>query len=149
MSTHAEFKQKFESRYWNSHTQRLLHNELEYGRFDRKLGITAENYLIQQVERAKHLTPAFSEIDIVTKLAYHFNHNIRVAVFTQGIRTVDELLILVSQSETVFDFGGWRYNPDFRRNNEGQNTLQQCQQIDQRPSTSSTPVSYTHLVIDG
>ena len=27
-------------------------------------------------------------------------------VFTQGIRTVDELLILVSQSETVFDFGG-------------------------------------------
>ena len=88
VSTYAEFKQKFESRYWNSHTQRLLRNELEYGRFDRKLGITAENYIIQQVERAKHLTPAFSEIDIVTKLAYHFNHNIRVAVFTQGIRTV-------------------------------------------------------------
>ena len=48
-----------------------------------------QNYIIQQVERAKHLTPAFSEIDIVTKLAYHVNHNIRVAVFTQGIRTVE------------------------------------------------------------
>ena len=82
MTTYAEFKQKFESRYWNSHTQRLLRNELEYGRYDRKLGITPENYIIQQVERAKHLTPAFSDIDIVTKLAYHFNHNIRVAVFT-------------------------------------------------------------------
>ena len=140
VSTYAEFKQKFESRYWNSHTQRLLRNELEYGRFERKMGVTAENYIIQQVERAKHLTPAFSEIDIVTKLAYHFNHNIRVAVFTQGIRTVDELLILVSQSETVFDLGGWRYNPDFRRNNEGQNTrVQYHQQPDQRPSTSSTP----------
>ena len=113
ITTYAEFKQKFESRYWNSHTQRLLRNELEYGRYDRKLGITPENYIIQQVERAKHLTPVFAEIDIVTKLAYHFNHNIRVAVFTQGIRTVDELLILVSQSETVFDLGGWRYNPDF------------------------------------
>ena len=58
----------------------------------------------------------------------------------RGIHTVDELLILVSQSETVFDFGGWRYNPDFRRNNEGQNTREQYhQQPDQRPSTSSTP----------
>ena len=90
MSTYTEFKQKFESRYWNSHTKRLLRNELEYGRFERKMDITAENYIIQQVERAKHLTPAMSEIDIVTKLAYHFNYNIRVAVFTQGIRTVDE-----------------------------------------------------------
>ena len=42
VSTYAEFKQKFESRYWNSHTQRLLRNELEYGRFYRKMGITAE-----------------------------------------------------------------------------------------------------------
>ena len=39
-----------------------------------------------------------------------------------------------------FDFSGWRYNPDFRRNNEGQNTREQYhQQLDQRPSTSSTP----------
>ena len=46
----------------------------------------------------------------------------------------------MSQSETVFDFGGWRYNPDFRRNNEEQNTREQYhQQPDQRPSTSSTP----------
>ena len=29
VSTYAEYKQKFESRYWNSHTQRLLRNELE------------------------------------------------------------------------------------------------------------------------
>ena len=79
VTTYAEFKQKFESRYWNSHTQRLLRNELEYGRYDRKLAITPKNYIIQQVECAKHLTPAFSVIDIVTKLAYHFNHNIRVA----------------------------------------------------------------------
>ena len=106
----------------------------------RKHGITPENYIIQQVERAKHFTPAFGEIDIVTKLAYHFNHNIRVAVFTQGIRTVDELLILVSQSETVFDLGGWRYNPDFSRNNEGQNRrVPYHAQPDQRPSTSATP----------
>ena len=52
----------------------------------RDRGITPENYIIQQVERAKYLTPAFSEVDIVTKLAYHFNHNIPVAAFTQGIR---------------------------------------------------------------
>ena len=89
--------------------RQLLRNELEYGHYYRKQGITPENYIIQQVERAKHLTPAFSAVDIVTKLAYHFIHNIRVAAFTQGIRTVEELLILISQSETVYDFGGWRY----------------------------------------
>ena len=140
ITTYAEFKQKFESRYWNSHTQRLLQNEIEYGRYDRKQGITPGNYIIQQVERAKHLTPAFSEVDIVTKLAYHFSHNIRVAAFTQGIRTVDELLILVSQSETVFDFGGGRYNPNYNQNNDEQNRREQCNtQTDQRPSTSSAP----------
>ena len=61
-------------------------------------------------------------------------------MFTQGIRTVDELLILVSQSETVFDLGGWRYNPDYSQNNDGQNRrVPYHTQPDQRPSTSSTP----------
>ena len=127
-------------RYWNAHTQRLLRNELEYGRYDRKQGITPENYIIQQVERAKHLTTAFSEVDIVTKLAYHFNHNIRVAAFTQGIRTVDELLILISQSETVFDFGGWRDSPNYNQNIDSQNRRGQYHtQTDLRPNTSSAP----------
>ena len=55
-------------------------------------------------------------------------------------RQVDELLILVSQSESIFDLGGWRYIPDFRRNNDGQNTrVKYNTQPDQRPSTSATP----------
>ena len=52
---------------------------------------------------------------------------------------IRDRFILVSQSETIFDLSVWRYNPDYSRNNDGQNRrVPYHTQPDQRPSTSST-----------
>ena len=58
--------------------------------------------LIQLVESSKHLRPKFRENELMLKLAYHFNCDIRLAVYTQGIKTIEELLILLTQSEHMF-----------------------------------------------
>ena len=35
------------------------------------------------------------------KLAFHFNQDVRLAVYAQGVKTIEELLILLSQSEHI------------------------------------------------
>jgi uncharacterized protein YukE len=101
ITSYSHLKEKFEARYWNVHIQRQLRDQLEYGKFTKDERMSPESYVIQHVERAKHLKPVFSEAEIVLKLAYHFNRHLRIAIFTQGIQTVDDLLLLVSQSEVV------------------------------------------------
>ena len=39
---------------------------------------------------------------MVLKLAHHFHRDIRLAIYTQGIKTVEDLIILLMQSEHVF-----------------------------------------------
>ena len=60
-----------------------------------------EKYLIQLVAKAKHLEPEISEAEIVNKLAHHFNRGIQVAVITQGIKTLEDLLLLITKWENV------------------------------------------------
>ena len=49
----------------------------------------------------KHFKPKFSEYEIISKLSYHFQKNIQLAGYTQGIKTIEEFLILVTQSENI------------------------------------------------
>lgn len=54
-----------------------------------------EKYIIKQVEKCKHLIPALSEYEIVLKLVYHFNKNFGLAIYTQGIKEIEDMLVLV------------------------------------------------------
>ena len=54
-----------------------------------------------QIERVKHRKPKFTEYKIVSKLSSHFQRDIQLAIYTQGIKTIDEFLILVTQSENI------------------------------------------------
>ena len=60
-----------------------------------------DRYTIAQIERVKHLKPKFSEYGNVSKLSYHFQRDIQLGVYTQGIKTIEEFLILVTQSENI------------------------------------------------
>ena len=60
-----------------------------------------DRYTIAQIERVEHLKPKFSEYEIISKLSYHFQKNIHLAVYTQGIKTIEEFLIPVTQSENI------------------------------------------------
>ena len=42
-----------------------------------------------------------SEAEMVNKLAHHFSRGIQIAVITQGIKTIEELLLLLTKWENV------------------------------------------------
>ena len=69
-----------------------------------------DRYTIAQIERVKHLKPKFSEYEIISKLAYHFLRDIQLAVCTQGIKTVEEFLILVTQAENITQGSNTKHN---------------------------------------
>ena len=96
--TYEQFKASFKNRYWNIHTQREVRDQLEYGRYYVNSKCSMEDYIIQLVERCKHLRPSFTEHELVLKLSYHFDRHIRLAVYNQGVKTIEGLLILVTQS---------------------------------------------------
>lgn len=100
ITTYDQFKTMLENRYWNTHLQSQIRNELEYGQYQQRPGHTPEKYIIQKMEQYIHLKPPMSEEEIIGKLSQHFSKTIRVAAYTQGIKTLDELLLLVAQSVT-------------------------------------------------
>lgn len=102
VTSYADFKNKFEQRYWNDHIQRKIRNQLEFDKYENnKKGKSKEEYVIDIVARAKHLTPKLSEGELVNKLAYHFDRDINVAVMTRGTRTLEELLCILTQWEEI------------------------------------------------
>ena len=110
----------FRACYWNKEIQSKIHVHLEFGKYLQSKG-TNEKYLIQLVANAKHLEPEMSEAEFVNKMVHHFSRGIQVAVITQGIKTLEELLLLLRKWESVYG------------NVESYNTHKPI------------PVSYTHL----
>lgn len=101
IKTYEQFKESFENRYWNIDIQRQVRDQLEYGKFQLNSKISMENYAIRHIEKCKHLQPKFTQYEIISKLAYHFNRNIQLAVFTQGIKSIEQFLILITQLENI------------------------------------------------
>ena len=56
---------------------------------------------IRDRAKAKHLEPEISEAEIINKLAHHFNRGVQVAVIRQGIKTLEELVLLLTKWENV------------------------------------------------
>ena len=83
------------------HTQLQVRDQLEYGKFNAQGQQSIEQYAIAQIERVKHLKPKFSEYEIVSKLYYHFHRDIQLAVYTQGVKTIEQFLVLVTQSQNI------------------------------------------------
>lgn len=103
IATYTDMVQLIENRYWNLHIQSQLRDKLQYGKYNPGDKRTPEQYIIQQMERAIHLRPLMTEEEIVTKLAQHFSKAVKLAAFTQGVKTLDELLLLISQSTTYLN----------------------------------------------
>ena len=99
ITTYQQFRDAFENRYWNMHTQRQVRDELEFGRYNPTGGQSMEQYAITQIERCKHLKPKYSEYEIISKLAYHYHKTIQLAMFTQGIQTIEKFLVLITQGQ--------------------------------------------------
>ena len=70
MNNYEQFKNSFESRYWNIHIQRQDRDQLQNDRYRTGGKLTLEGYIIQLVERSKYLHPKFTEQEWVLKLAF-------------------------------------------------------------------------------
>lgn len=100
LKTYEEFKLAFERRYWNEYIQMRIRNTLEFGKYNPGK-LSEDEYVIMLVERSKHLRPALTQKELVIKLANHFSRNIQLAIHVQGIATIEDLLILLTQMEGV------------------------------------------------
>ena len=78
--------------------ERQLRDQLESSKFKTSGKRTLVKDVIQLVERSKHFRSKFTEHELVFKSAYHSKWNIRLAVYTQGIKNIRELLISLEQS---------------------------------------------------
>ena len=83
--------------------QKQIRDQLEYGKYQGKDTLTVEEYVVVQlIERSKYLRSTFTRHELVLKLTHHFHRDRRFASNTQGIKTIEDLLILLSQSEHMF-----------------------------------------------
>ena len=98
-------------RYWNEHVQRKVRDRLEFGRFTPGK-LTREQYVIKEIAKVKYLRPELSEAELVHKLSYHFDVNIRTAILTQGINTLEALLNMLTQWEDVMPSAKVQYTSD-------------------------------------
>lgn len=56
--------------------------------------------MLQIIARAKYLEPPLTEGDMINNLAHHFGRIIQAAVITQGVKTV-EFMVLLTKWENI------------------------------------------------
>lgn len=100
INTYEELITHFKNRYWNNEIQRKVRVQLEFGKYATIKG-SKETYVIQLVSKAKFLEPEIAESDLMDKIAHHFGRSLQIAVLTQGIKTVEEMLLLLSKWDNV------------------------------------------------
>ena len=64
--------------------------------------LTVEEYvLVQLTESSNRLRLTFTQHEMVLKLAHHFHRDSSFASNTQGVKTIEDLLILLAQLEYI------------------------------------------------
>ena len=94
----------------------------------------------------------------MSKLCYHFHRDILLAVYTQGVKTTEQFLIVVTQSQNINKSNTSPHNQHTRINyhasydrsdkaREGDDTQNRdnYRRNYTPPTHSVKPVSYTHL----
>ena len=84
-----------------------------------------ENYLMQLISRAKYLEPEVTEAEVVNKLAPHFGHGIQITVITQGVKSLEELLLLLTKWDNVDNPSNNSNNDQSRKQFQSQHQQQQ------------------------
>ena len=63
-----------------------------------------EQYSINLISRIKYLQPQFTEYEIIQKIAYHFPRHIRDAIFVQGLQSIEQFLVVLTQAQAYNQF---------------------------------------------
>ena len=92
-----QFVEKFKRRYWGEETQYSVKTKLEFGSYRAGRDESMTAYAIKMFREARSLTPAPAIRKITSKLARHFNEEIRSAILGRPISTSEDLLELLER----------------------------------------------------
>ena len=113
----------FEGCYGKIHTKKYIRDQLKDGKYQGK--DTLGEYVIQRVERSKYLRSRLAQHKVVRNFAHHFHRDSKFASKTLGIKTIKELLILLTQSEHMFHTE-YRNKTNFILREEKKNSCYDC-----------------------
>lgn len=131
------FLQKFQQRYWGEKVQHEIKKKLEFGTFKCNQDHSRAEYAIKVFATVNELTPPLEPREVITKLARHFNDEIKYAIIGRGIDRYEPLIELLEEFDRI---GG--SNPTAMEAREGrsknpnfnQNTWRMTNQNSQRTS---------------
>jgi hypothetical protein len=112
MGNYSEFRTRFQQRYWSESRQHRVRGELDDGHYDPKREQTPTAYFLGKVSLARNLVPPMPEEILCSKIAYHFNENIRRARLCNQITTVSHMLSLLEDYENDVEYQARRGNRD-------------------------------------
>ena len=125
----TQFVIKFKRRYWGEETQHSVKAKLEFGSYQtgREGPITA--YAIKIFREAKGLTPTLSVKAVISKLARHFNEEIRSTILGRPINTLEDLLELLDRFDNTGSLNSHKTGkPDTRESWRSRTPTNQQQQ---------------------
>ncbi|XP_024946769.1 uncharacterized protein LOC112495244 [Cephus cinctus] len=96
-----DFEREFKRRFWNEEEQYRISEKLEFGSFDENKKGSRVDYAIRIISNAKDIEPPIPEAQIITKMARHFDENIRSAILARGMKTTDEILDLLQRFDKI------------------------------------------------
>ena len=95
------FFQKFTERYWNEKDQHEIRRKLEFGNHQSERNASRAEYAISLYAEAIELSPPMTPIEIIQKLARHFNEEVKYAIIGRGISRVEELIDLLENFDKI------------------------------------------------
>ena len=95
------FFHKFTQRYWNEKVQHEIRRKLEFGHHQPERNTSRAEYAISLYAEAIELNPLMTPIEIIQKLARHFNEEVKYAIIGRGISRVEELIDLLENFDKI------------------------------------------------
>ena len=96
ITTWEDFERQFCRRFWSEEIEDNVKLRLDYEWYDEKKKMSRMGYAMNAIGLARDLRPAISETEIVNTVRRHFPEDIRATLRTLGIRTITEILDLLS-----------------------------------------------------
>ena len=95
------FFQKFTLRYRNENVQHEIRRKLEFGHHHPERNTSRAECAISLYAEAIELSPPMTAIEIIQKLARHFNEEVKYAIIGRGISRVEELIDLLDNFDKI------------------------------------------------
>ena len=107
----SQFIGKFKRRYWGEETQHAIKATLEFGNYQPSTDPSMVAYAIKIFREVKGLVPSPTTKEIISKLARHFNEEIRSTILARPINTLEDLLELLERFDNAGPLNSRRLTP--------------------------------------